>query len=259
MLKATHKLSMAFKKMPNDSKTLKLQKFLADSGVCARRKGETLISSGFVSVNGEIAKLGTRIDPSKDVVKFNGRRIQAHRFAPLVLMVNKPKGFTCSNYDEHAERLIFDLLEKKHNNQRLFCAGRLDMDSEGLVILTNDGNLAHRLTHPSGQVQKKYQVELNTSLANDHRPLLIKGFEEEGEFLQLDEVRSKGGSGTGSRKLEVTMGHGKKREIKRVFTHFGYKVMKLRRISIGKLYLGGLPLGNYRKLMKKEIDLLLPR
>lgn len=255
----TSSLMASEKDISSSSKTLKLQKFLADSGLCSRRKGESLISEGLVSVNGETAEIGFRIDPSSDVIKFNGKRIQAHRVAPLTLMVNKPRGFTCSNEDEYAERLIFELLESRHSKHRLFCAGRLDMESEGLVILTNDGNLAHRLTHPSGQVKKKYQVELNSPLKTEHLPLLIKGFEQEGEFLRLDEVRSKGGSAIGVRKLEVIMGHGKKREIRRAFSHFRYKVKKLRRISIGGLYLDGLPLGNYRELMKKEIDLLLPR
>ena len=102
------------------SKQPKLQKFLADSGLCSRRKGEGWIEDGIVSVNGEIAKLGCRVNPDKGVVKVNGKRIQAHTQSPLTLMVNKPKGFTCSNEDEYAQRLIFDLLERKHKSIRLF-------------------------------------------------------------------------------------------------------------------------------------------
>ena len=138
----------------------KLQKFLADSGVCSRRAGEELIKSGQVSVNGEIAQLGLRVNPERDVIKVGQKRIQSKFTKPVVYVVNKPKGFTCSNEDPYAERLIFELLEARHRNTRLFCAGRLDVDSEGLVILTNDGKLAHRLTHPSQQVRKKYQVEI---------------------------------------------------------------------------------------------------
>lgn len=237
----------------------KLQKFLADSGLCSRRKGEIWISDGVVTVNGEIAKLGSRVNPDKDVVKVNGKRIQAHTQSPLTLMVNKPKGFTCSNDDEHAERLIFDLLERKHRTYRLFCAGRLDVESEGLVILTNDGSLAHRLTHPSNEVKKRYQVELNAPLTGEHLPLLKKGATIEEEFLRIDELRAKNGKPVGNQRLELTLGHGKKREIRRIFQHFGYRIKKLRRVAIGGLFLHKLPLGQYRELESKEIGLLFPK
>jgi 23S rRNA pseudouridine2605 synthase len=237
----------------------KLQKFLAESGLCSRRKGENWIVDGMVSVNGEIAELGCRVNPNRDVVKVNGRRVQAHTQSILTLMVNKPKGFMCSNEDEHAERLIFDLLEKKHRGHRLFCAGRLDLDSEGLVILTNDGSLAHRLTHPSNQVRKRYQVELNLPLTKEHLPLIIKGVEIEKEFLRIDEIRAKNENPIGKMRLEIILGHGKKREIRRVFQPFGYRVKKLRRVAIGGLSLHKLPLGQYRELEKKEIDLLFPK
>lgn len=237
----------------------KLQKFLADSGLCSRRKGEEWILDGIVSVNGETAQLGCRINPDKDVVKVNGKRIQAHTQSSLTLMVNKPKGFMCSNEDEYAERLIFDLLERKHKSFRLFCAGRLDVDSEGLVILTNDGSLAHRLTHPSNEVKKRYQVELNTPLAGEHLPLLIKGTTVEDEFLRIDDLRARNGKPVGNLRLELSLGHGKKREIRRIFQHFGYRIKKLRRVAIGGLSLHKLPLGQYRELEKKEIDLLFPK
>ena len=136
----------------------KLQKFLADAGICSRRAAEGLIKEGQVSVNGETAILGSRVNPERDVVKVGNKRIQSKFVKPVVYIVNKPKGFTCSNDDPHAERLIFELLETRHRSLRLFCAGRLDVDSEGLVILTNDGNLAHRLTHPSQQVRKNIRL-----------------------------------------------------------------------------------------------------
>ncbi len=172
----------------------KLQKFLADSGICSRRAGEQLIKDGQVSINGELAKLGERVNPERDVVKVGQKRIQAKFIKPTIFMVNKPKGFTCSNDDPHAERLIFELLETRHRNIRLFCAGRLDLDSEGLVILTNDGKLAHRLTHPSQKVQKKYKVEINQPLEKDAFQAMLAGFEDDGDFLQLDEIRAKAGN-----------------------------------------------------------------
>ena len=237
----------------------KLQKFLASSGLCSRRKGESWIAEGLVTVNGETVKLGCRVNPDKDVIKVKGRRVQAHSQPPLTLMVNKPRGFTCSNEDPHAEKLIFDLLEKKHRTLRLFCAGRLDLESEGLVILTNDGSLAHRLTHPSGEVKKIYQVELDLPLTGEHLPLLKKGMTIENEFLRIDEVWAKNGKPVGNQRLELALGHGKKREIRRIFQRLGYRVKKLRRVAIGGLRLHKLPLGQYRELQSKEISLLFPK
>jgi len=237
----------------------KLQKFLSDSGVCSRRAGEELIKEGQVTVNGKTAQLGTRVNPERDVVKVGPKRIQSKFIKPIVYLVNKPKGFTCSNDDPHADRLIFELLEARHRNIRLFCAGRLDVDSEGLVILTNDGKLTHKLTHPSQQVRKKYQVEINEPLERDAFRGMLDGIEDEGDFLQLDEIRSKFGNPVGSTKLEIIMGHGKKREIRRCFKRFRYQVKKLRRVAIGGLKLGKLPLGTYRELKEKEIDLLFPK
>ena len=247
------------KPTPSTQALPKLQKFLADSGICSRRAGEELIKDGQVSVNGEPATLGMRINPERDVIKVGQKRIQSKFSKPLIFIVNKPKGFTCSNDDPHAQRLIFELLEARHRNTRLFCAGRLDRDSEGLVILTNDGNLAHKLTHPSQQVRKKYQVEIHEPLEYEDMRSMLAGIEDEGEFLQLDEIRAKSGNPVGSTKLEITMGHGKKREIRRCFQRFRYKVKKLRRVAIGGIRLGKLPLGTYRDLKDSEIDLLFPK
>lgn len=258
-LKATHKLrrQRTNKKKFMTANLPKLQKFLAASGLCSRRKAEEWIADGKVTVNGKIAQIGMRINPESDMVKANGKRIQTDVLGSLTLMVNKPKGFTCSNQDEHADRLIFELLEKKHARHRLFCAGRLDVESEGLVILTNDGDLSHRLTHPSRETQKRYQVELNRKLQKEDFHKLLDGIEVEGEHLRLDQIKTKSGtSPVGATKMEIRMGHGKKREIRRAFGSFKYQVRKLRRIAVGKLFLNGLPLGNYRELEKKEIDLL---
>ena len=247
------------KKPPTNEHLPKLQKFLADSGLCSRRAGEELIRNGEVSVNGETASLGARVNPERDVIRVGSKRIQAKFIKPLVFAVNKPRGFTCSNEDPHAQRLIFELLESRHRTMRLFCAGRLDVDSEGLVILTNNGNLAHRLTHPSHQIRKKYQVEINQPLEKEHFQALLDGFDDDGEYLQLDEIRSKTGHPIGSTRLDVFLGHGKKREIRRSFNRFRYRIKKLRRVNIGGVSLGKMPLGTYRELSQTEIDLLFPR
>jgi len=237
----------------------KLQKFLADAGLCSRRKGEEWIEDGLVTVNGEGAKLGERVSPDSDIVKVNGKRVQVKKIPEITLLVNKPKGYTCSNDDEYADRLIFELLESKYRSIRLFCAGRLDVDSEGMVILTNNGTLAHRLTHPSQMVRKKYKIEIDIPFDTKDLSSLINGEVIEEEFLKIDEVRPSKGKSLRSTKLDVIMGHGKKREIRRIFYHLGYKVKKLRRVAIGGLGIKNISSGQSRLLKKEEIELLFPR
>ena len=233
----------------------KLQKFLADSGICSRRRGEQLIENGEVTVNGKLAKLGCRISPKSDSIKVQGKLIFPKSIDRLCLLINKPKGFTCSNSDTFAKRLIFDLLEEEHKKQRLFCAGRLDVESEGLVILTNDGDLTYKLTHPSQRIEKKYEVELNKPLIENDRFKLISGIEDKEDFLRLDKIEKRGKHGD-SKRLIISMGHGKKREIRRAFSRVGYRVIKLRRVALGALKIGKTPKGGYRVLKNKEIDLL---
>ncbi len=237
----------------------KLQKFIADAGLCSRRTGEVWIKEGKVFVNGKKASLGMRIDPVADEIRANGRVISKQPIQRITLAVNKPKGYTCSNQDEFADRLIFELIPKKYQGHRLFCAGRLDVESEGLVIVTNDGKLTHKLTHPSQQIRKRYQIEIKQPLLKEHIPLMLKGIEDEGEFLSIDELRSKSKSPIGETRFEVILGHGKKREIRRVFGHFRYQIKKLRRVSIGGLQLHKIPLGSFKELERKEIDLLFPQ
>ena len=237
----------------------KLQKFLASAGLCSRRKGELLILNGQVSINGKKAKLGDRVNVDHDIVKFKGNRINANSQPSVTLIVNKPKGYMCSNEDINADRLIFELLEQKYRTIRLFCAGRLDVDSEGMVVLTNDGDLAHRLTHPSQEVRKKYKIEIDKNLDTDALPSLLNGEIVEDEFLKIDEIKPSKGKSLRSRKLDIVMQHGKKREIRRIFFHLGYRVTKLKRVSIGGLGIRNLSLGQSRLLKKEEIDLLFPK
>ncbi|MEJ6523061.1 MAG: pseudouridine synthase [Opitutales bacterium] len=242
-----------------NSQRPKLQKFLADAGLCSRRKGEEWILDGLVTINGEEAKLGERVRPSEDLVKVNGKRVQVKNLPPITLIVNKPKGYTCSNEDGHADRLIFELLESKYRTIRLFCAGRLDLDSEGMVILTNDGSLANRLTHPSHMVKKRYKVELDITFDTADLSSLLNGATIEEEFLKIDEVKPSKGKSLRTNKLDVYMGHGKKREIRRIFYHLGYKVKKLKRFAIGGLGIKNMSLGQSRLLKNEEIELLFPK
>ena len=237
----------------------KLQKFLADAGLCSRRMGEKWIQDERVTINGKVARLGERVSPMEDVVKVNGKVVRAQLPRLVTIAINKPKGYTCSNHDEFADRLIFELLPDRLLQTRLFCAGRLDVESEGLVIVTNDGSLAHKLTHPSQEIRKRYQVELKQPLTGKDLPLMVKGIEDEGEFLRIDEIKANGKSPIGETRLNVILNHGKKREIRRVFGHFRYQIRKLRRVSIGGMHLTRIPLGSFRELNEKEIGLLFPR
>jgi 23S rRNA pseudouridine2605 synthase len=152
---------------------------------------------------------------------------------------------------------VFDLLPPELVARRLFCVGRLDKESEGLLLLTNDGGLQQQLTHPSYNVAKKYLVEIDQPLRETDVPKLIRGIQWEGERLSLDKVFPAKGGGKGNwRVLEATLHHGKKREIRRLFYAFGYDVKRLRRVQIGNFRLAGIPRGAYRILGKGEIRAL---
>ena len=234
----------------------RLQKFLAESGLCSRRKAEALIIEGMVTVNGEKAELGGRVNPDIDLVQVNGKRVKVRKEKKVVLVMHKPQGYSCTNDDPHAVRIVMDLLPKRYASHRLFCAGRLDKDSEGLLILTDDGALAHRLTHPSSEVRKYYSLKLSRPLDSEHVPLLEKGKLVEGEFLRIDKIRSRKSNKESTKRVEVVMGHGKKREIRRLFAVFGYRVERLKRIGIGRFVQKKLPRGQVRELSSEEINLL---
>ncbi|MCD8483908.1 MAG: pseudouridine synthase [Verrucomicrobia bacterium] len=161
--------------------SVRLQKHLADQGIASRRQAETLIAEGRVEVNGEPAQLGQKIMPGMDRITLDGQLIRAQKVTSVVLAMHKPKGVLCSNEDPHHERTVFDLLPSIYREHRLFCAGRLDKDSEGLLILTNDGALSQQLTHPSNNVIKKYHVTVHKPFdAKDIRTML-NGITYEGE------------------------------------------------------------------------------
>ncbi len=143
------------------SAQVRLQKYIADAGVCSRRAAEALIEAGDVHVNGKIATIGQKVTPGEDNVSVDGQRIRLPRGEAMTLAVNKPRGLVCSNDDPHNPGTVFDLLPPQLAQRRFFCAGRLDKDSEGLVILTTDGDLANRLMHPRNVVVKRYHVKLD--------------------------------------------------------------------------------------------------
>ena len=231
---------------------MRINKFLAESGVCSRRNADKLIEEGKVLVNGKRATIGQEV-LEKDVVEANGR-IVARTETMQYFMLNKPKGCVCTVSDDKGRKTVMDFLPK--NIGRLYPVGRLDYDSEGLLIITNDGALTERLTHPRNEVHKTYLVKVEGSLSGDALNRIRTGVEIEPKVLaravnlrplELTKAYSK---------FEITIKEGKNREIRRMFEAVGHEVQFLKRIKIGELKLSGLNRGEYRKLSEKEIDYL---
>lgn len=242
--------------MPDPVESVRIQKYLAERGVCSRREAEKLITEGGIMVNGKEATIGQKIVPGKDRVVVQGRGVAAQRSRAVTLAMNKPTGVVCTNFDPHNARTVFDYVPSPFNKERLFCAGRLDKDSEGLLIITSDGALSQKLTHPSYRVVKRYQVTLTRPFDATHIPVLLRGFEDEGEFLKAEKVFRMQGVADADRRVEVHMEHGKKREVRRLFERMGYFVERLVRTQIGGLTLRGIGAGRVKVLSTKEISLL---
>ena len=230
----------------------RLQKYLANQGLCSRRQAEEWICNELVTVNGITASLGQKIDPSKDKVQVNNQPV--HRRPRITLAMNKPKGVLCSHRDPHFSHTVMDLLPPQWRPFRLSFAGRLDKESEGLLILTNDGELIYRLTHPSNEVLKRYRIALHKPFPQKKIPLLLKGIDYEGEHLFAHKIISLKDDESDS--FEVHLTQGRKREIRRLFEAFGCYVKKLKRFQIGDFILHGLPPGASRPLKPWEITLL---
>lgn len=235
---------------------IRIQKHLADAGICSRRAAEALISDGEVWVNGSMATLGQKITPGEDKVTVKGKPVRSQQ-AKITLAMHKPRGLICSNEDPHNPKTVFDLIPREFASNRFFCAGRLDKDSEGLLILTTDGDLANRLMHPSNLVIKRYHVVLKEPFPASRLGQLTRGVMIEGEKLKVERAAlvnpSKDKTSTS---LDVHLHHGKKREIRQLFIALRFEVKRLRRYQIGSLRLKGIPLRAMQLLTSKDISLL---
>ena len=245
--------------MPKPKPVLKperIQKLIAKSGLCSRREAEQEIKDGHVRVNGKIAQLGDKAITG-DSIFVNNKPIFRKNERPITLVMNKPKGVQCTNSDPHAQRTVFDLLPPEFQRHRLFCAGRLDKDSEGLLVLTNDGDLAHRLTHPSTEIVKRYRVVLHRDFKKEDIPKLLAGTNYDGNFLKAEKViPAPQDKEDHKRRLEVHLHHGKKREVRRLFEANRYYIKKLVRIQIGGIVLKNIPRSGIRILGKKDVERL---
>ena len=236
------------------SEPIRLQKFLADAGICSRRSAEALIAEGEVWVNGAAAQTGQKIVPGVDRVTVRGKPVRTTHQPLVTLAVHKPRGLVCSNDDPHNPETIFSVLPREFSKFRFFCAGRLDKQSEGLVILTTDGELANRLMHPSNVVVKRYHVILVKPFPARRLPTLVKGVVIEGERFKVERAALVNpDSSESSASLDVHLHHGKKREIRMLFAKLGYDVKRLKRYQIGSFRLKGIPLRAMKKLSASEI------
>lgn len=233
----------------------RLQKILSGAGICSRRAAESYITAGRVKVNGVTANLGDSADLEADEILVDGRPLRKNGPRPVYIMLNKPRGYVTTLSDEAGRKTVADLLSDVP--ERVYPVGRLDMHSEGLLILTNDGDLAHHLTHPSHEVYKEYLVKLSPDedgLPSPEKPL--SGIIElDGEKLLPAKCRLLAKTESGYI-MTIAIRQGKNRQIRRMCAKCGYTVNSLKRVSEGDVKLGELPSGRWRYLTEKEISYL---
>lgn len=232
---------------------IRLQKFISDSGIMSRRAAETEIEKGNVSVNGHIAAIGTKIDPSVDIVTVSGRKISYHKHEYTYIMMNKPRGYLSSTSDDRGRKCVTDLLQGV--TARVYPVGRLDLISEGMLLLTDDGELKNRLTHPSHSLPKLYRVKVGAQITPKQHEILTSPLEIDGYQIKPVEVSIASSDESGT-VLKMTLYEGRNRQIRKMCEIAGLTVKRLSRISIGNLKLNGLPSGSWRYLEKSEIDYL---
>ncbi|MFH0905417.1 MAG: pseudouridine synthase [bacterium] len=226
----------------------RLQKFLARAGVASRRKAEQLILDGRVKVNGVVVRrLGSLIDPRRDRVEYHGRAVQVAE--PAIYAFNKPVGVTSTVSDSHAKKTIADFFPKEN---RVYPVGRLDKNSDGLILVTNDGELANLLTHPRYQHEKEYEVIVAGSSA-DKIIGFKKSYRTDGSLTQPMRVVGQRILARGRWLVRLVLKEGKKRQIREVAERLGYKVVRLTRVRIGKLRLGKLAPGEWREVQRDNI------
>ena len=230
---------------------IRLNKFIANSGVCSRREADTLIQAGVVTVNGEVVtELGTKINVLKDEVKFNGERLKGEQ--KVYVVMNKPKGYVTTASDPHAEKTVMDLM--KDCTYRVFPVGRLDKSTTGVLMLTNDGEMAERLTHPSFDKKKIYQVILDHDLKQEDFDKIIQGIELNDGEIKADELEFI--DEHDRRKLGIEIHSGKNRIVRRIFESLGYEVRALDRVYFAGLTKKGLKKGEWRYLTDSEVSIL---
>lgn len=230
----------------------RLHKFLASCGVGSRRKCEEYIKLGRVSVNGDVSsQMGVVVDVDKDDIRFDGKKVEPEKLVYWAL--NKPAGVLCSSKSDGKHKLVIDCVP--HSDLRLYSIGRLDINSEGLIFLTNDGGFCHSIAHPSFGLIKTYIVWLDSVLSVEEKKQVQSGIVIDQKYLVKAKIKKVVSSSNGC-KVFLELLEGRNREIRKIFAHIGKKVIRLRRIKIGSLELGDLKSGEYRPILESEINLL---
>lgn len=232
-----------------DDGLIRLNRYIANAGICSRRKADELIQAGVVSVNGQVvSELGFKVDPAKDEIRYNGETLKREKM--VYVLLNKPKDYITTTDDPHERRTVMQLVEKA-SKERIYPVGRLDRNTTGLLLMTNDGDLADKLSHPRNNITKIYQVELNKNFSQGDLNKLSFGIELEDGPIKPDSVAYVQG-GT-KREVGIQIHSGKNRIVRRMFEHLGYEVVKLDRVVYANLTKKDLPRGRWRYLDEKEV------
>lgn len=233
----------------SDNELIRLNRYIANAGICSRRKADELIEAGVVSVNGEIvSELGFKVNPYKDLIRYNGETLKREKM--IYVLLNKPKDYITTTDDPQERRTVMQLVDKA-SKERIYPVGRLDRNTTGLLLMTNDGDLAEKLSHPRNNITKIYQVELNKSLSQGDLNKIEYGLELEDGVIKPDAVSYV--QGASKKEIGIQIHTGKNRIVRRIFEHLGYEVVKLDRVVYGSLTKKDLPRGRWRYLEEKEI------
>jgi len=234
-----------------DEGLIRLNKYISNAGVCSRRDADKLIGEGLVTVNGEVVtELGRKVTLNDDV-RFDGKQLNPER--KIYLLLNKPRGFVTTLDDPHTERTVMQLVSNACK-ERIYPVGRLDMQTTGVLLFTNDGELAKKLTHPSYEKSKIYHVHLDKDFHPDDLLQIQKGIELEDGFIAADDIQMINPDDT--RQVGIEIHSGKNHIVRRIFNHLGYQVEKLDRVLFAGLTKKDLPRGRYRFLTQQGINFL---
>lgn len=232
-----------------DDGLIRLNRYISNAGICSRRKADELIAAGVVSVNGEVvSELGHKIDPANDQVRYNGELLKREK--KIYVLLNKPKDYITTTDDPQERRTVMQLVEKA-SRERIYPVGRLDRNTTGLLLMTNDGDLADKLSHPKNGITKIYNVELSKSLSQGDLNKIQFGLELEDGIIKPDAISYV--TGGSKREIGIQIHSGKNRIVRRIFEHLGYEVVKLDRVVYGNLTKKDLPRGRWRYLEEHEL------
>jgi 23S rRNA pseudouridine2605 synthase len=231
-----------------------LQKIIAEAGICSRRKAEELILLGEVKVNGVVVNtLGAKANPREDLISVQEKMLEADREDRQYYLLNKPRGYITSTSDPQGRPTVMELM--RGVSSRIYPVGRLDFASEGLLLLTNDGDIAHKLMHPSSGIKRTYAVKVHGEVTDDHIRALRKGIHLSDGFVKPVKVmRVRGEKLQNKEWIEITITEGKNLEVRRLFAVLDLEVERLRRVAIGPIAIGSIPVGKFVRLAKHQVE-----